>query len=225
MRYTIYKITNKLNGKIYIGKHQTENPNDPYYGSGKAIKDAIRKHGKENFIKEILFDFDTEDAMNLKERELITEEFVAREDTYNLGVGGEGGAHFKGKKHSDEARSRIKQTNKERDWSFLKGRLPHNKGKKDNEETRMRKAEARKRRAANEFLNQQTKQKISEGLKRYYTENAEIIKERKKSISQKKRNRKPLSEETKRKLSEKRRLYWKNKKQNVCGAAVSAVDS
>ena len=40
--------------------------------------------------------------MNQKEKELITEEFVLREDTYNLGVGGEGGAHFKGKKHSEE---------------------------------------------------------------------------------------------------------------------------
>lgn len=224
MRFTIYKITNKLNGKIYIGKHQTENANDQYYGSGKAIRDAIRKYGKENFTKEILFDFDTEDEMNLKERELITEEFVAREDTYNLGVGGEGGAHFKGKKHSDEVRERIKQTNKERDWSFLKGRVPHNKGKKDDEETRMRKADACKNRP-NRISDEETKQKISESLKRYYIENSQIIKERKKAIPQKKRNRKPLSEETKRKLSEKRRLYWENKKQNACGAAVSAADS
>lgn len=219
MRYTIYKITNKLNGKIYIGKHQTENPNDPYYGSGKAIKDAIRKHGKENFIKEILFDFDTEDEMNLKERELITEEFVAREDTYNLGVGGEGGAHFKGKKHSDEVREIIRQSNKERDWSCLKGRVPHNKGKKDNEETRMRKAEACKNRQKR-ISDEERKQKISEGLKRYYTENAEIIKERKKS--QKKRKCKPLSEETKRKLSEKMHEYWKNK--NACNSVGSRVE-
>ena len=37
MFYTIYKITNKINGKIYIGKHQTKDPYDLYYGSGKAI--------------------------------------------------------------------------------------------------------------------------------------------------------------------------------------------
>jgi hypothetical protein len=40
--------------------------------------------------------------MNSKERELITEEFVSRKDTYNAGVGGEGGPHFKGKTHSHE---------------------------------------------------------------------------------------------------------------------------
>ena len=53
--YTVYKITNLLNDKIYIGVHKTENPNDSYYGSGVAIKEAIKKHGKENFRKDILF--------------------------------------------------------------------------------------------------------------------------------------------------------------------------
>ena len=99
MLYTIYKVTNKLNGKIYIGKHQTNNPNDDYYGSGKFIKAAIKKYGKENFIKEVLFEFNTEIEMNNKEREIITEDFVSREDTYNAGIGGEGGPHFKGKNH------------------------------------------------------------------------------------------------------------------------------
>jgi bisphosphoglycerate-dependent phosphoglycerate mutase len=99
MLYTIYQITNELNGKIYIGKHQTTNLNDRYYGSGKFIRSAMKKYGKENFTKEILFVFDTEEEMNTKEKELITEEFVSRKDTYNAGIGGEGGPHFKGKKH------------------------------------------------------------------------------------------------------------------------------
>ena len=102
MKYTIYQITNTLNGKIYIGKHQTENINDGYFGSGTALRDAIKKYGKQHFSKEVLFVFDNEAEMNQKERELITEEFVQRQDTYNLGVGGEGGPHFKGKTHSKE---------------------------------------------------------------------------------------------------------------------------
>ena len=72
MYYTIYKVTNKLNGKFYIGKHQTKKVDDAYYGSGKAIKEAIQKYGVENFYKEVLFIFDTEDDMNNKEKELIT---------------------------------------------------------------------------------------------------------------------------------------------------------
>jgi len=107
MLYTIYKVTNNLNGKIYIGKHQTANPTDGYYGSGKAIKSALKKHGKENFTKEVLYIFETEAEMNAKEKELITEEFVLREDNYNLGVGGEGGPHFKGKRHSPESRKKM----------------------------------------------------------------------------------------------------------------------
>jgi hypothetical protein len=107
MFYTIYKITNTTNGKIYIGKHQTDNPNDGYMGSGKYIKAAIKKHGKENFTKEVLHVFETEAEMNIKEKELITEEFVSRNDTYNAGVGGEGGPHFKGKRHSPESRKKM----------------------------------------------------------------------------------------------------------------------
>lgn len=107
MRYTIYKVTNKLNGKFYIGKHQTLNPLDSYFGSGRAIMNAIKLHGKENFFKEILFDFDTEAEMNSKERELVTEELVANPLSYNIGVGGEGGPHFKGKTHTAEAKAKF----------------------------------------------------------------------------------------------------------------------
>lgn len=91
MFYTIYKITNKLDGKIYIGKHQTKDLNDGYFGSGKRLKYAQRKYGIENFEKEILFQFDNEADMNAKEAELVTEEFCLREDTYNLCPGGKGG--------------------------------------------------------------------------------------------------------------------------------------
>jgi GIY-YIG catalytic domain len=90
MFYTIYKITNKVNGKYYIGKHQTENLNDGYMGSGKILKRSIYKHGIENFTKEILHIFDNEEEMNLKEKELV----VVSEETYNLNEGGHGGFGF-----------------------------------------------------------------------------------------------------------------------------------
>ena len=56
--YTVYRTTNNINNKIYIGVHKTTNPNDKYLGSGLAIKSSIKKHGKENFTKSILFEYD-----------------------------------------------------------------------------------------------------------------------------------------------------------------------
>ena len=90
MKYTIYKITNLTNGKYYIGKHKTNNLDDGYMGSGKLIQRAIKKHGVENFRKEILHVFDNEADMNSKEKDLV----VISEDTYNLCPGGHGGFGF-----------------------------------------------------------------------------------------------------------------------------------
>ena len=94
MFFYLYQITNLVNNKIYIGVHTTKDMNDGYMGSGVNIQSAIKKYGINNFEKDILYTFDNADDMYAKERELVTEVFLLREDTYNLRIGGTGGFDF-----------------------------------------------------------------------------------------------------------------------------------
>ena len=89
--YTVYKISNKIDGKFYVGTHKTKNLNDSYFGSGKYLTRAVKKYGIENFIKEILFVYDNPAEMYAKEAEIVNEDFLITENTYNLKIGGFGG--------------------------------------------------------------------------------------------------------------------------------------
>ena len=97
----IYKITNKINGKIYIGqtiksleerfqKHCWETTIKDKYHLNMAIKKAIRKYGKENFTIELIEEVETD---KLDEREVY---WISFYDSYNKGynctLGGQNGA-------------------------------------------------------------------------------------------------------------------------------------
>ena len=114
MFYTVYKSTNTKNGKFYIGCHKTTDLNDGYMGSGKYLKAAIKKHGLENFVKEILHVYDTAEEMFTKEKELV----YVSEETYNLNQGGYGGWDFVNKSGirgpSSESQKRAAVTLKHR---------------------------------------------------------------------------------------------------------------
>jgi len=89
--HIIYKIINKINKKFYIGYHKTKNINDEYFGSGNLIKRAIKKYGKENFDKKILFVFTNEREAFKKEKELVNENLINSKNCYNINLGGHGG--------------------------------------------------------------------------------------------------------------------------------------
>jgi len=74
--YTIYRITNNADGKIYIGKHKTSDLYDGYMGSGTILREVQAQHGMQNFKKEILHFLQDETQMNAKEAELVNGEFI-----------------------------------------------------------------------------------------------------------------------------------------------------
>ena len=90
MYYIIYKTTNTVNNKFYIGAHRTESLDDTYLGSGIRLKRAIAKYGRDNFSREILEVCETEELMYTRERELVDTELLRSDNTYNLVVGGRG---------------------------------------------------------------------------------------------------------------------------------------
>jgi hypothetical protein len=114
MFYTIYVTTNKIDGKWYLGMHQTKNLNDGYMGSGKYLKRAIEKHGIENFEKEILCLCESEQEMRDFEAGIINKEFLKEQEdlgtTYNLLEGGKGGFGYLNK---NKLNGKILITNKE----------------------------------------------------------------------------------------------------------------
>jgi hypothetical protein len=88
--HTVYKTVNLLSGRFYIGYHKTENPNDDYLGSGLVISFALRKYGRTNFKKIVLFTFEDAEQAFQKEKVLVA---AALNDPlcYNIKEGGDGG--------------------------------------------------------------------------------------------------------------------------------------
>lgn len=133
----IYKTTNILNDKIYVGKRTTDIIEDGYLGSGIKINNSIKKHGKENFKREILEFCKTKEELN--EREIFwIKELNSRDQNigYNISKGGDGGPYtLDGKAWNSGKKMSSEYCEKNR-----RGHL----GKKASEETRAKMRESQK---------------------------------------------------------------------------------
>lgn len=109
----IYKITNLINDKIYIGKDTTDTKN--YFGSGLLIKRAIKKFGIENFKKEILCECGSNQELCEKEQYWI-KKFDSNnlKKGYNISEGGDGGDVISNHPNKDEIIKKISNAMKKR---------------------------------------------------------------------------------------------------------------
>lgn len=102
--FTIYKITNLINGKVYIGKtsnfkRRMSQHFDEEHSTESLIKNSIRKNGKENFKIDII-----EETLNRQEAKKLEEDYIKlyksykREFGYNIKIG---------EKHTPETKLHI----------------------------------------------------------------------------------------------------------------------
>jgi group I intron endonuclease len=205
----IYKTTNLINGKFYVGQDSNNNPE--YYGSGTAFKLALKKYGKENFLKEALEVCFTQNQLNEREKYWI-KETKAIELGYNLAEGGFGVSNmsdeikqkiskskkgkklseetrkkmsksFKGRKHTEETKQKLSEINKGRKLTpeQLKKMSESHKGKKLSEET--------KRKIGDKTRGRKLSEEHIKRLKEFHT-GKKLSEETKKLIGQRGRGRK-----------------------------------
>ena len=195
-KYYIYRITNNINHKTYIGQHKYCKSllvDDGYIGSGVILKKAQKKYGIENFSKEIITI-----AMSRSEANILEKYYIAKErkentyGCYNIADGGQGVSFWKGKHFSEEHKKRIS-----------------NKMKNPSEETRKKMSDAKKGKHLSEEHkkrisnpSEETRKKMSDAKKGKH-----LSEEHKKRISESAKGRK-ASEETRKRLSEAKR-QWK----------------
>lgn len=109
----IYKTTNILNGKIYIGKRKG-NFDKNYLGSGKYLLNAVNRYGKCNFKVEIIEECENLEHQNNREIYWISYYRNKGFNMYNIANGGDGGNIYEylSKDKAEEVKRKISECNK-----------------------------------------------------------------------------------------------------------------
>ena len=118
----IYKTTNLLSGKFYIGMHSTDDLNDGYLGSGTLLKRSINKHGKENHSIEILEFVNSREELAAREKEIVSLQEIAKKECMNLKVGGDGGFTVEEAKKGRQATDRVLEDKHGKDFRVIVGK-------------------------------------------------------------------------------------------------------
>lgn len=91
--YVVYETTNLVNGKYYIGvTDSTKETFKQYLGSGRKLKQAIKRYGKENFNRVIIASFPDKKSAYRHEKAIVNSDLIMNPNCYNVSIGG-GGAN------------------------------------------------------------------------------------------------------------------------------------
>lgn len=181
----IYKTTCLINGKIYIGQTVKDDPK--YLGSGFKIMKAIKKYGRENFIKEIIQTCESPEQLNEMEIYWIKELNSTNDEIgYNIGFGG----RLTSMRHSDETKQKISQKKKGIKCSeeHRKNISKAAKGRKTSDETKRKLSEAGKghevthetrekisKATKGKIVTEEQRKNLSNGVKKFLAENEDAI--------------------------------------------------
>lgn len=114
----VYRTTNLINGRWYIGLDSKDNP--AYLGSGKLLNKAIKKYGKESFVKETLASAVSKENLGALEKQIIAQyNAVDLYESYNIHEGGYGGNTLSGDSAiiASEKRKKFFTPDKRKEWS------------------------------------------------------------------------------------------------------------
>lgn len=166
----IYRITNLLNGKCYIGQDSKNNPK--YFGSGVYIKRAIKKYGKDNFRKDILQYCKDVEELNKQESFWIKKINTFVPNGYNVKDGGKGGGGC-----AEETKIKISNANMGRKISEeAKQKISiFNKKRFDNEEERLRISVATKKGMTEEVRKKISDKKMGVPRSTYHKDSRTIL--------------------------------------------------
>ena len=232
--YIVYETTNLINGKYYIGVHKIDGSD--YLGSGLALKAAIKKYGRKNFIRETLRKFDAESSAYDYEKLIIDLCILNNRNCYNICEGGGNPPTFYGKNNpnfgkpmSDEQKKKISNSLK---GKFC-GKNHPNYGIPMSDEQKKKQSERMKGKNHPNYgipMSDEQKKKISEGRKgkKHSDETKKLLSEinigkkhsdeTKKKMSESHKGKKHhfygkhLSREHKEKLSKNSAKCWEGKK-------------
>lgn len=202
----IYKTTNLVNGKNYVGQDMYGNLR--YLGSGKYLVRAIKKYGKENFTKETIAWCGTKDELDFLERFYIKFFNTKVPNGYNISDGGNGG------NLGSEVNKKISESKKGKPSPHKGVKRPSTTGDL-NPAKRSEVREKIKVARARQIFSEETIKKMSESKKGKPSPNkGKKFSEGCRQNMSKAHIGKKFSEQTKKKMSKSAKIRWEERRQN-----------